>query len=257
MPLCRHKQPAPCPWCLSQDYSFTGEKIAPGRQNVSVLIAGRWYTLEAGGPDVGNTGLYLWPCSVALARLLAQHDLAGLTVLELGPGLGLPGMVAAAAGAQVTFAEADKTVAARLGDNLARNGLTAQIFTGCWKTLAGKYDLIIGSEITYSKELVRAVGDVINKHAKGTYASMLTEADREPRFIAREMPYRGVTITSQIRRDSLADGRQFLFMLWQTPGEAPPSRPTPAAAANARTLDSIAAAIALAEAPQSSPDPVS
>jgi methyltransferase-like protein 23 len=45
----------------------------------------------------------LWPCAIALPHELAADggDLAGKTVLELGAGMGLPGIVAASLGAQV------------------------------------------------------------------------------------------------------------------------------------------------------------
>lgn len=257
MPLCRHKKPAPCPWCFSQDYSWGGEKIAPGRQLVRVTIAGRWYTLEEGGPDVGNTGLYLWPCSVALAELIAAYDLEGLSLLELGPGLGLPGMVAAAKGARVTFAENDKMVAARLGDNLKRNGLAGEIYPGDWRKLPGQFDCVVGSEITFTKQLVRAVGDVFFRKWTKKGPAMLTEADREPRFIASEMPHRGVDITYHSCESKLGDGNVFYYYRWK-PTDCPPARViTGRDARNLATMKSILDSIRTADASSSPPDPVS
>src|SRR4051794_2998884 len=43
----------------------------------------------------------LWPAGVALARAVAERELAGQRVLELGCGLALPSLAAAACGARV------------------------------------------------------------------------------------------------------------------------------------------------------------
>ena len=46
-------------------------------------------------------GIVLWPAAIALAHEIATRPFAGLRVLELGAGTGLPGIVAAARGAHV------------------------------------------------------------------------------------------------------------------------------------------------------------
>lgn len=48
----------------------------------------------------------IWPAALAAARVLARLELEGQTVLDLGCGLGVPGIAAAAGGAAVTFADA-------------------------------------------------------------------------------------------------------------------------------------------------------
>lgn len=53
----------------------------------------------------GGTGWRVWPCALLLACWLSAHheelDLGGSRVIELGAGLGLPGLTAAALGAQL------------------------------------------------------------------------------------------------------------------------------------------------------------
>merc|ERR1740130_2257494 len=55
----------------------------------------------------GGTGWRVWPCALLLSSWLATHhndiSLRGVTVVELGCGLGLPGLVAAALGAHRTI----------------------------------------------------------------------------------------------------------------------------------------------------------
>src|SRR5262245_7809110 len=55
-------------------------------------------------------GIVLWPAAIALAHEIAARPLGGLRVLELGAGTGLPGIVAAALGAQVL--QTDRNAAA-------------------------------------------------------------------------------------------------------------------------------------------------
>ncbi|KAM3863979.1 histone-arginine methyltransferase METTL23 [Diretmus argenteus] len=52
-------------------------------------------------------GMYVWPCAVVLAQYIWTHreELKHKTVLELGAGVGLPGVVAASCGAKVTLSD--------------------------------------------------------------------------------------------------------------------------------------------------------
>ncbi|XP_057762688.1 uncharacterized protein LOC130982658 isoform X1 [Arachis stenosperma] len=52
-------------------------------------------------------GLFVWPCSVVLAEYVWQqkHRFEGATVIELGAGTSLPGLVAAKVGANVTLTD--------------------------------------------------------------------------------------------------------------------------------------------------------
>src|SRR4051812_32177901 len=59
----------------------------------------------------------LWPSGVELARAVAACDVAGLRVLELGCGLGLPSLVAATLGAQVLATDWAEDALALLREN--------------------------------------------------------------------------------------------------------------------------------------------
>ncbi|KAG2696509.1 hypothetical protein I3843_07G060600 [Carya illinoinensis] len=57
-------------------------------------------------------GLFVWPCSIVLAEYVWQQRLrfSGASVIELGAGTSLPGLVAAKVGANVTLTDAsDRT----------------------------------------------------------------------------------------------------------------------------------------------------
>ena len=103
-------------------------------------------------------GIALWPAAIALAHELASraNELAGLRVLELGAGTGLPGIVAATFGAHVV--QTDRLdVALTLGRlNAERNGMrTIEHRLADWTewTDAERYDLVLGSDVIYPSRL--------------------------------------------------------------------------------------------------------
>jgi predicted nicotinamide N-methyase len=101
-------------------------------------------------------GIVLWPAAIALAHDLAGRSLAGTRVLELGAGTGLPGIVAASLGARVRQTDRQELVLHLSRMNAQRNGVTTIAHTlADWTgwTDADRYDLIIGSDILYAKEL--------------------------------------------------------------------------------------------------------
>lgn len=118
--------------------------------------------LESDDPPYG---LLLWESAVALAQEL-QHCpevLAGRRVLELGAGVGLPGLVACSLGAQVL--QTDKAAEAlRLAAlNEQENGLSGvQRALADWTRwgLLHKYDVIIGADILYETAMHPALAAI-------------------------------------------------------------------------------------------------
>lgn len=97
----------------------------------------------------------IWPAALAVARtLLRLRGLGSCRVLDLGCGLGLPGVVAAGAGARVTFADVEP-------DALAFAAWNARQQPGCahdpasllvdWSRdpVDGPFDLIVLSDVSY------------------------------------------------------------------------------------------------------------
>ena len=73
----------------------------------------------------------LWPAARALASALPE--VAGLRVVELGCGLGVPSLVAAARGAEVTATDWAADAIELLRENAARNGLTLHAEVRDWR----------------------------------------------------------------------------------------------------------------------------
>lgn len=133
----------------------------------AVSVAGREWRLLAVplddlnrivGPEADGTtfphGLLFWPMAVELARRLAETPelAAGRRVLELGAGVGLPGMVASSLGAAVTQTDYEEPALALTRLNCEANcvsGITHLL--GDWNDFPhpGPFDLVLGSDVLY------------------------------------------------------------------------------------------------------------
>ncbi|NUR74892.1 MAG: methyltransferase domain-containing protein [Thermoleophilia bacterium] len=95
----------------------------------------------------------LWPAATALAESLPE--VAGLRVIELGCGLGLPSLVAAARGAEVTATDWAQDAIDLLRENAGRNGLglTAELWD--WRApRADCFDLALAADVLYEERNV-------------------------------------------------------------------------------------------------------
>lgn len=117
------------------------------------MRAGEWAanTVPNGEPPYW---VQIWPASVAMARLLWRRgDLTGQRVLDLGCGLGVPGIAACRAGASVTFADVKPDALAFATWNGARQGspvvpIGRQVD---WSQaeVAGPFDLLLLADVSY------------------------------------------------------------------------------------------------------------
>lgn len=101
-------------------------------------------------------GIVLWPAAIALAHELAGRELAGLRILELGAGTGLPGLVASARGARVVQTDRQQLVLYVCRRNAERNSISSiEHRLADWTAWddAERYDLILGSDILYAAAL--------------------------------------------------------------------------------------------------------
>ena len=99
-------------------------------------------------------GLMIWESAVVLADVLDARgrDLAGRSVLELGCGVGMPGLVARQNGARVVQTDHDALALALCRHNAALNRIDGiEQFVGDWMawTHPHRYDLVIGADIIY------------------------------------------------------------------------------------------------------------
>jgi predicted nicotinamide N-methyase len=95
----------------------------------------------------------LWPAATALAAALP--DVTGLRVVELGCGLGVPALVAAARGADVTATDWAPDAIELLRENAARNGLRLHAEVRDWRDPWDEYfDLAVAADVLYERRNV-------------------------------------------------------------------------------------------------------
>jgi predicted nicotinamide N-methyase len=98
----------------------------------------------------------LWPAALALAEALP--DVAGLRVVELGCGLGVPSLVAAARGADVTAVDWAEDAIVLLRENAARNGLALRAERRDWREpWDERFDLALAADVLYERRNVEPV----------------------------------------------------------------------------------------------------
>lgn len=99
----------------------------------------------------------LWPSAVALAETVAGLELAGLRVAELGCGLGLPSLAAAAAGAAgVLASDWAEEALPYVAENARRTGVDVETLACSWGEPAalvarGPFDLVLASDVLYER----------------------------------------------------------------------------------------------------------
>ncbi|XP_024118009.1 methyltransferase-like protein 23 isoform X3 [Oryzias melastigma] len=108
-------------------------------------------------------GMYVWPCAVVLAQFVWTHraELSGKTVLEIGAGVSLPGVVAARCGARLFLSDSSEKPSClqncrRSGE---ANGLSGVSVLGLsWGEvppdllLLPELDVVLGSDVFYDPE---------------------------------------------------------------------------------------------------------
>ncbi len=96
----------------------------------------------------------LWPSALALARAIGARTLRGARTLELGCGLGLPSLAAAAAGGRVVATDWAPDSIVMTARNAERNGLKLEALRCSWTEPEpllerAPWDLVIASDVLY------------------------------------------------------------------------------------------------------------
>jgi predicted nicotinamide N-methyase len=90
----------------------------------------------------------LWPAGLALAAALPGR-LDGARVVELGCGLAVPSLVAAARGADVTAVDWAAAAIELLAETAAANGVAVTGVRADWRAFEGEFDLALAADVLY------------------------------------------------------------------------------------------------------------
>jgi predicted nicotinamide N-methyase len=121
---------------------------------------------------------HLWSGAAVLAAAVPPR--AG-RVVELGCGLGLPGLVAARRGARVTFVDREAAPLAFVRASAASNGLTGTALVAADVTsgaVRGAFDLVLAAEVLYYRSVFPAFADAIAALLAPGGRALLTDARR-------------------------------------------------------------------------------
>ena len=141
---------------------FTFDLIRP--RSAEALIDQREYDQDERLPYWAEP----WPSGRVLGDEIAMGPLQGLRVIELGCGLGLPALVAAARGAKVVATDWYPAALAVLRENARRN-LAAPIETleldwlnpPTWTDEVEPFDLVLGADVLYELRYAGALTELV------------------------------------------------------------------------------------------------
>lgn len=156
-------RPAAPPWLaaalesqLRSRYRIVEEEVLAGGRRWRLLRPAEVELTPETDPDAIPFWMDLWESSVALAGYLRLH--AGRLprrALELGSGLGMAGLGAAASGLEVVLSDVfpDALAFARL--NALRNGLDLTCVAFDWRrpALGRRFPLVLGADLLYEPTL--------------------------------------------------------------------------------------------------------
>ena len=142
----------------------------------------------------------LWRSGVALARELAEAELAGRHVVELGCGLGAPSLVATREGASVLATDESDEALELVERNARENGLAPQTSRVDWNVpdalvARGPFDLVLAADVLYERANVAPLLSLIRLLGSDTWiadpgrpaaAAFLEGARRDWSVVTRE-----------------------------------------------------------------------
>src|SRR5437773_7017419 len=148
---------------------------------------------------------HLWSGAVVLAGAMPRG--AG-TVLELGCGLGLPGLPISCRGARVTFVDRERVALAFVRASAAANGLGAVDLVAAdaaRPALAARFDLVLAAELVYDRAAFPALARALAGHLVPGGRALLADAgriDTRPFYAeldAAGLAWRGRRLTVRVR----------------------------------------------------------
>jgi predicted nicotinamide N-methyase len=162
----------------------------------------------------------LWPAARMLAKVIVRESWTpGLSALEIGCGLGLPGIVALAQGLRVTFSDYDATALRFAESNARLNGYEDfQLLQMDWRSPPAelRFPVVLASDLIYELRNVAPLVAIIKHVLQPDGVCLLTDQDRIPSQSLREtLTAEGMAFTTQIVRAGEPGGRRVKGTLYR------------------------------------------
>lgn len=124
----------------------------------------------------------VWPSGLALAHEMSHFPIADKRILEVGCGIGLPSLVLQQRGADITASDHHPLAEEFLRHNSDLNGLAPiTFFNAEWTDPnldLGRFDLIIGSDLLYERDLPATLAGFLADHANPNCQILLADPGR-------------------------------------------------------------------------------
>ncbi len=162
----------------------------------------------------------LWPAARMLAKaILREKWTPGRRALEVGCGLGLPGIAALARDLRVTFSDYDATALRFAADNARANGLTDfDTLQMDWRYPPDglQFPILLASDLIYEMRNVGPLVALIKKMLEPGGVCLLTDQDRVPSHVLRDtLTQEGLPFTTKIMRAGELGGRRLKGTLYR------------------------------------------
>lgn len=155
----------------------------------------------------------LWPAARMLAKMVLRAPWPpDLEALEIGCGLGLPGLAALKAGLRVTFSDYDTTALQFAAENARLNGFTTfRTLRLDWREppTGLQIPVLLGSDLVYELRSIEPLAGLIKRLLAPDGVCLLTDQDRVPADKLREgLASAGLAFTTELVRAGEPGGRR-------------------------------------------------
>jgi predicted nicotinamide N-methyase len=162
----------------------------------------------------------LWPAARMLAKaILRESWQTGLDTVEIGCGLGLPGIAALSMGLHVVFTDYDEAALSFAAGNARLNGFSRfGVSRLDWTEPPAdwKVPVVLASDLIYELVSVTPLVQLLKALLLPDGVCLMTDQDRVPSLLLREtLAGSGLTFTTQTMRAGRPGGRRFRGTLYR------------------------------------------
>jgi predicted nicotinamide N-methyase len=162
----------------------------------------------------------LWPAARMLAKVIQQETWTpGAEALELGCGLGLPGIVALSRGLKVTFSDHDPSALRFAADNARLNGFeNVSTLELDWRRPPAdrRFAVIFGADLIYESSHAEWLSGCIQRLLAADGIAWVTDLERIPaKILHAALEAEGLQYSTRVVRAGEPGGRRFKGTLYR------------------------------------------